>query len=74
MEEVMTRPIGYRYVGNKNEMRVHDLDKEDKDPNACQIDEIIRAGHDVWFTPDTLGEAHRHGYEDCKYCLPASRR
>jgi hypothetical protein len=68
----MARRNSYRYLGNKNTKEVHDLDNEDTRLDGCQIDEIIRAGHAVWFTPDTLGEAHRDGYRDCDKCLPRS--
>ena len=26
------------------------------------------------FTPDTLGQAHSEGYDNCAYCLGGSRR
>lgn len=50
-------------------MEVHDLDNE---KSQCQIDEIIRAGHDRPFT--TLAAAHDAGYDNCAYCLGGSRR
>ena len=62
---------GKRFVGNSNHMEVHDLDNE---KTECQIDEIIGAGHAVTFTPDTLAEAHRQGYDDGDNCLPGSTR
>lgn len=70
----MARRNSYRYLGNKNTKEVHDLDNEDTSPSGCQIDEIFQAGHAVRFNPDTLEEAHRHGYDDCGKCLPGSRR
>lgn len=70
----MARRNNYRYLGNKNKMEVHDLDNEDTSANGCQIDEIIRAGHDVRFNPDTLEEAHRQGYDNGAKCLGGSRR
>ena len=70
----MARRDSYRYLGNKNTKEVHDLDNEDTSPSGCQIDEIIRAGHAVWFNPDTLEEAHRQGYDNCAKCLGGSRR
>ena len=60
-----------RFVGNHNHKEVHDLDRE---KTACQIDEIIRAGHAVIFTPDTLAEAHRQGFDNCAYCIGSSTR
>jgi hypothetical protein len=65
---------GKRFVGNTNTEEVHDLDNEQTGPNECQIDEIIAAGHAVIFSPDTLGEAHRQGYDNCAYCIGGSRR
>lgn len=63
-----------RYLGNKNSKEVHDLDNENTSPSGCQINEIIRAGHAVFFTPDTLDQAHREGYDNCAKCLTGSRR
>lgn len=57
---------GKRFLGNRNKSEVHDLDNE---KHMCQINEIIRAGHAVTFTPDTLAEAHRRGYDNCAYCI-----
>jgi hypothetical protein len=64
---------GRRFVGNRNprHMEVHDLDNEKA---QCQINEIIRAGNAVTFDPDTLGQAHRLGYDNCAYCIGASTR
>ena len=60
---------GERYLGNRNKKEVHDLDEE---RTSCQIDEIIRAGHDVPF--QTHDEATRHGYDNCAYCIGGSTR
>lgn len=60
---------GERYLGNKNEMEVHDLDNE---KSQCQIDKIIAAGNDVPFT--TLSAAERKGYDRGAYCLGGSKR
>ncbi len=54
-----------RYLGNTNEMKVHDLDNEDTDENACQIDEI-KDEHIKMF--DSLWQAHQENFQDCKYC------
>lgn len=63
---------GEQYLGNKNKMEVHDLDKEDTRPNGCQIDEIIKAGNDKPFT--TLQAAKNAGYDNCAKCLGSSNR
>lgn len=60
---------GERYCGNANKMEVHDLDNE---KSNCQIDEIIRAGHDRPFT--SLSAAHAAGYDNGQWCLGGSRR
>lgn len=62
---------GKRYVGNRNHMEVHDLDRE---TTACQINEIIRSGHVVTFNPDTAEEARRQRYDRCAHCLGSSTR
>ena len=63
---------GERYIGNANKMEAHDLDNEKIGANQCQIDEIIRAGHDRPF--NTLEQAHRAGYDNCAYCIGNSKR
>lgn len=57
---------GKRYLGNTDKMVVHDLDNEDTDENACQIDEI-KHEHIKMF--DYLFEAHKEKFRDCKYCF-----
>jgi len=66
------RMNGERYLGNINTMEVHDLDNEDTSPNGCQIDEIIRAGHERPYT--SLSAAHAAGYDNCDKCLGGSTR
>lgn len=63
-----------QFLGNSNSKEVHDLDNEDTSGSGCQINEIIRAGHAVYFTPDTLAQAHSEGYDNCAKCLSGSRR
>ena len=65
---------GQRFVGNTNNMEVHDLDNEQTGANECQIDEIIAAGHAVVFSPDSLAQAESEGYDPCAYCLIGSQR
>jgi hypothetical protein len=60
---------GQQYCGNRAKTEVHDLENE---KTNCQIDEIIRAGHDRPF--NTLAEAHSAGYDNCAYCLGGSSR
>lgn len=62
---------GERFLANKSPSKkeVHDLDDE---KTQCQIDEIIRAGHDKPY--DSLTAAHSDGYDNCAYCLGGSTR
>ena len=60
---------GERYLGNNNEMEVHDLDSE---TDTCQIDEIIRAGHERPY--HSLRSAQRDGHDNCAYCIGGSTR
>jgi len=68
------RSNGKRYLGNTNSKEVHDLDNEDTSASGCQINEIIRAGPAVYFSPDSLMQAHNEGYDNCAKCLTGSRR
>ena len=63
-----------RFLGNKNKKEVHDQQKEDTSRSGCQIDEFLKAGHGVYFIPDTLEQAHKEGYDNCAKCLGSSRR
>jgi len=65
-----SRPAN-RFLGNTNKKEVHDLRNE---KHNCQIDEIIRAGHAVVFSPDSLDQAHREGYDNCYWCIGGSTR
>jgi len=60
---------GERYLGNVNEMEVHDLDNEKAN---CQIDEIIRAGHDRPYTSHSA--ARSAGFDNCHWCIGGSTR
>jgi hypothetical protein len=55
---------GERYCGNVHKNEVHDLDNEQTN---CQIDEIIRAGHDKPYT--SLASAYANRMKDCDWCL-----
>ena len=62
---------GERYLANtsKTKKEVHDLDNE---KTTCQIDEIIKAGHDKPYTSKSTANAD--GYDDCDKCLTGSTR
>jgi len=63
---------GEQFLGNAHKMEVHDLDKEDTSANGCQIDEIIRSGHDRPFS--SLQAARSASYDNCAKCLGRSTR
>ena len=63
---------GERYLGNSSKREVHDLDQEETSPSGCQIDEVIRAGHERPFV--ALSTAHAAGYDNCAKCLGSSHR
>jgi hypothetical protein len=70
----MRRSNNKRFLGNSNTREVHDLDNEDVRASGCQINEVIRAGHAVFFTPDVLAQAYSEGYDNCAKCIGGSRR
>lgn len=65
------RMNGEQYLANASPSKkeVHDLDNE---KTNCQINEIIRAGHERPYT--SLASAHAVGYDNCAYCIGGSRR
>ena len=65
------RMKGERFLANANpnKLEVHDLDNE---KTNCQIDEIIRAGHDRPYT--SREAANRAGFDNCAYCIGGSTR
>lgn len=60
-----------QYLANTNPSKkeVHDLDNEKP---QCQIDEIIKDGHDKPY--NSLEAAHRDGYDNGAYCIGDSKR
>lgn len=65
-----TRPAN-RFLGNTNKKEVHDLRNE---KTNCQIDTILRNGHGIVFSPDTLAQARSEGFDNCAYCIGGSTR
>ncbi len=59
------------FLGNVNHKEVHEVARETRD---CQITEILSAGHAVGFSPDSLAQAHKEGYDNCAYCIGGSTR
>ena len=67
----MSRPTRfeeYRWLGDKRNQRVHDLDHA---TDACQIDELMAAETYQTFGPDTLVEARNRCYKPCRHCAGA---
>jgi hypothetical protein len=60
---------GEKYLANTSydKKEVHDLDNE---KSNCQIDEIIRAGHDKPY--NSLEQAHLDGFDNCAWCIGGS--
>lgn len=57
---------GKRYLGNTNEMKVHDLENEKTGKSECQIDEIK---HEHIKMYDYHFEAEKDGFKDCTHCF-----
>ena len=65
----MSRPTRFeehRWLGDKRNQRVHDLDNATE---ACRIDELMKAETYVCFGPDTLPEARNRCYRPCRHCV-----
>jgi hypothetical protein len=65
----MARPTKFehfRYMGDKRNQRVHDLDAG---AHPEVIEEIVAAETYLAFGPDTLAEARNRGYRPCPVCL-----
>lgn len=60
--------FGLAFYGNANTKEVHRV--ADRTAN-CQLDEIKDG---VRFSPDTLAEARRNGYDNCHWCIGGSTR
>jgi hypothetical protein len=69
----MSRPTrfeAFRWLGDKRDQRVHDLDHAVED---CAIDELMQAETYLCFGPDTLVEARNRCYRPCRHCVPSGR-
>ena len=66
--------FGERYLANTDPARreVHDLDMENRQHYACQVDKIIAAGSAQPF--ETITAARLAGFADCPWCLGGPRR
>lgn len=68
---INSRPRNQNYLGNRSTHEVHSLRAE---RGQCQIDEIVRNGNAVSFTPDNLVRAQIEGYDNCAWCIGGSLR
>lgn len=58
----VTRPTrfeNHRWLGDKRNQRVHDLDRTVAE---CHLDELLASGQFASFGPDLLAEARNRGY------------
>ncbi len=68
----MARPTRFehnRYVGDKRNRLVHDLDAATDD---CRIDDLMASAQFLAFGPDTLAEARNRGYRPHPACTGES--
>jgi len=68
----MARPTRFEHhewLGDKRNMRVHDLDNS---TDACEIDELVQSDKFATFGPDILPEARNRGYRPCPHCAQKS--
>lgn len=65
----MARPTRFehhRWLGDKRNQRVHDLDSI---TDACGLDELLASERFAAFGPDLLAEARNRGYKPCRHCV-----
>jgi hypothetical protein len=60
-----------RWVGDKRNQVVHDIDVCDEDE---AIADLVKAETYICFGPDTLAEARNRGYRLCPRCAAARAR
>ncbi len=68
----MSRPSRFehhRFVGDKRNRLVHDLDSA---ADGCAIDELMASQRFASFGPDSLAEARNRGYRPCPRCAAAA--
>jgi hypothetical protein len=68
----MSRPTRFehfQWLGDKRNLRVHDLDQSVDD---CRIDELMASAKFASFGPDVLAEARNRGYRPCRHCVARS--
>ena len=66
-----TRFEDFRWLGDKRNQRVHDLDNIQP---SCRLDDLLTSEQFATFGPDRLAEARNRGYRPCRHCTPAGPR
>lgn len=61
----------HRWLGDKDTLRVHDLDHA---TGSCAIERLMESERFASFGPDTLPEARNRGYRPCRHCVADARR
>jgi hypothetical protein len=62
MADKPTKFEHHRYLGDKRNQRVHNLDLLDDPEVAAAVESIMAAESFICFSPDTLAEARNRGY------------
>jgi hypothetical protein len=65
----MARPGRFehnQWLGDKRNMRVHDLDNS---VDECALDDLLASERFATFGPDSLPEARNRGYRPCPHCV-----
>jgi hypothetical protein len=63
----MTRRASFRFLGDRESLILHDLDRENEE--QCGIQELLRAGRGITFRPDSLRQGVRQGFVPCEICV-----
>lgn len=73
LQRLMARPGRFehnQWLGDKRNMRVHDLDGT---VDACELDDLLATANAApqfaTFGPDSLPEARNRGYRPCPHCV-----
>jgi hypothetical protein len=66
----MSRPTRFehfRWLGDKRNLAVHDLDNI---TDRCRLDDLLASEKFATFGPDELVEAKNRCYRPCRHCVP----
>jgi hypothetical protein len=65
----MARPTRFehnQWLGDKRNMRVHDLDNT---ADGCELDDLLASEKFLAFGPDLLAEARNRCFRPCPHCV-----